>query len=354
MTALRVACTLAVLATPRAAAQQTSYELQRVADGVYTIFRTTDPYTPADGNATVIVNERDVVVVDANLAPSSAREMIAEIRKLTPNPVRYVINTHWHDDHVLGNQAYLEAFPGVEFIAHPRTRTAVLGQVAPSLVKNAVEYPKTFAQIEKRLAEGKKADGSPMTGEDRARTRRQIAGYRLFMDQMPGIRVTPPSLTAAGDLVLYRGDREIHIRHLGRGNTAGDLVVHLPRERVLITGDLVVAPVPYSFGSFIGEWIRTLGVLRAIDADVIVPGHGPLQHDRQYIDGVIALLEELRRQTTDAVRRGLTLEQTREEVKLDEFRRRFAGDSHERDVAFRLFFLTPAVERAWLDARGET
>ena len=158
MIAHRFASVLTLLAALPAAAQQPAYEMQRVADGIYTIFRTTDPYTPADGNATVIINETDVVVVDANLAPSSAREMVAEIRKLTPNPVRYVINTHWHDDHVLGNQVYLEAFPGVEFIAHARTRTAVLGQVAPSLVKNAVEYPKTFAQIEKRLAEASGAE----------------------------------------------------------------------------------------------------------------------------------------------------------------------------------------------------
>src|SRR5579862_9539004 len=63
-------------------------------------------------NVTFIVNQNDVVVVDTQMRPTFASEVISEIRKVTDKPVRYVINTHWHRDHVQGNQVYLEAFPG--------------------------------------------------------------------------------------------------------------------------------------------------------------------------------------------------------------------------------------------------
>ena len=141
--------------------------------------------------------------------------------------------------------------------------------------------------------------------------------------------------------------------HLGRGNTRGDLVVYLPRERVLVTGDLVVNPVPFSFGSYLGEWIETLKKLRAIEADVIVTGHGPVQRDKAYIETVGSLLESTLAQAREAVRKGLSLEETRKAVNLDAFRQRLAGDDPARRRAFDAFFVTPAVERAQ-GGTGET
>ncbi len=88
----------------------------------------------------------------------------------------------------------------------------------------------------------------------------------------------------ADSLILRRGERTIVIRYLGRGNTRGDLSVWLPREGVLATGDLLVNPVPYSFGSYLGDWVATLRKLRTLPARAIVPGHGAIQRDWSYLD----------------------------------------------------------------------
>src|SRR4030095_5874587 len=94
-----------------------------------------------------------------------------------------------------------------------------------------------------------------------------------------------PTITLQDRLTLYRGDRRIDIRHLGMGHTSGDIVVHLPKEGILITGDLVVWPVPLVGNpqSHIGEWAATLEKLRALHATVIVPGHGPVLHDDSFL-----------------------------------------------------------------------
>jgi cyclase len=92
-----------------------------IADGVYQFMTMRDSYV-RQLNSVAIVNENDVLVFDTNTRPSSARIILAEIRKITGKPVRYVVNSHWHPDHWSGNDVYSLAFPGLEIIATEQTR----------------------------------------------------------------------------------------------------------------------------------------------------------------------------------------------------------------------------------------
>src|SRR6185503_20486291 len=89
-----------------------NFKIVKVGNGVYAAIRTEPPGLTVNANIVFIVNDDDVVVVDTTLTPGTARETIAALKRITNKPVRYVINTHWHDDHIMGNQAYREAFPG--------------------------------------------------------------------------------------------------------------------------------------------------------------------------------------------------------------------------------------------------
>jgi glyoxylase-like metal-dependent hydrolase (beta-lactamase superfamily II) len=307
-----------------------------------------------DGTGVVIINEHDVVVVDAQWTPRTARRVLAEIRRLTRNPVRYVVTTHWHGDHWFGNQAYQEAFPTVEFIAHPNTLKDLEAQEIPAIAPTAdTVLPRAVRDLESYLAKGIRRDGTPYTTTDSANVGRQLAAIRWAIPALKEVRPVRPTLLVADSLILRRGERTIEIRFLGRGNTRGDLTVWLPRERVLVTGDLLVNPVPYSFGSYLGEWVATLEKLRALPARVIVPGHGAIQYDWSYLDQVVGLLASTRTQAADAVARGLDLEGTRKAVDLAALRERFVEGDPRRGRAFDAFFIAPAVERAWLEARGE-
>lgn len=330
-----------------------AFEVQPLAQGVYAFVRRDPIDDAANSNVLVIVSDVDVIVVDGNLAPSSAEGTIAAIRRLTPLPVRYVINTHWHDDHVLGNSQYADIFPGVEFIAHPYTRRRIIDTVASSLEEYKATYPQELKQLEARLATGTRSDGTPFTDEERISLQRLSALFRVMVAELPRMRVTPPTLLVEQSMTLWRGSREIRLLFLGRGNTAGDVIVHLPHEGIVATGDLVVHPIPYGFGVYPGDWIETLDRLKALGARVWMPGHGELQHDTRHLTAVQELLGALRSHMRDAVARGLTLEQARAALNLESFRTRFAGTDARRSAQFAGLFVAPASERAYLEAKGE-
>jgi glyoxylase-like metal-dependent hydrolase (beta-lactamase superfamily II) len=302
-----------------------------------------------------IINDEDVVVVDANIYPSSARHVIAEIRKLTPKPVRYVINTHWHSDHHYGNAAYREAFPGVEFIQHPNTRADVIERDVPALVKNLeTEYPTAIARFRKALETGKTSTGDSVTAQMRTSFTELLGIYELFMSDMKNTPIVPGTMTVTDSLVLQRGERTIVIKHFGRGNTAGDLVVYLPKERIVATGDLVVFPVPFAFYSHLKEWPGTLRALAQLDAATIMPGHGPIQTNFSYVNRLAALIESTWQQVVRAVSSGATLDEAQKQVNLDSFRDEFGGTNAGRRRMFDDFFMKPAIEAAFKELRPDT
>ncbi|HEX6214453.1 MAG TPA: MBL fold metallo-hydrolase, partial [Vicinamibacterales bacterium] len=119
----------------------------QVAEGVYAIRHVDSPDTNPQGNTTVIVGERGVLVVDSSYLPSSAAEDIAQIRRWTDRPVRYLLNTHWHPDHQRGNSAYVDAFPDVTIVAHRETAKLMASYDAA----NRGRYPKLLQSMKERL-----------------------------------------------------------------------------------------------------------------------------------------------------------------------------------------------------------
>ena len=332
---------------------QKSYDVVKLADGVHAFVWKNPTQNLIESNALFVVNDRDVLVVDTGMVPSTARVMAAELRKLTDLPVRYVVNTHWHDDHHGGNEVYREIWPGVEFIAHRDTREDIFGRTYAQRPKDILSLEEGAARYERWVATGQDDDGKPLDESRRKRAEEIAALDRALGPELAAIHDTPPDLTFADRLVLHRGDRTIEILWLGLGNTRGDVVVLLPRERIAATGDLFVQPVPFGIGSYYEDWIATLGRLDALEADVLVPGHGAVQRDRAYLRQVQALLTALVAEVRSAAASGATLAQTQQRVTLAGWKARFAGDDPALQRAFDAFFVQPAVERAWRQAKGE-
>jgi len=344
---LAIAC---LLAGVPAFAQAPRYTLEKLADGVHAVIY--NPELETEGNTLIVVNDRDVVVVDSNAGITTAKMTIAEIRTLTPKPVAFVVNTHWHDDHVMGNQAYADAYPGVQFIAHPLTRQDIVDH---AFANNAFVIDVLASDI-KRIAgyleTGSGRDGKPFTPDTRARA--QIAHDKRveMLADRKVMRAVPPTIDVAESMTLQRGAREIQIRFLGRGNTRGDLVVHLPKERIVATGDLVVAPTPYATNAYVREWVGTLDKLMAIPAATILPGHGPVMRDWSYARQVKSALEQTLAAVAAAKKEGLTLQQTTERVQLPEVRDSFMKGVETRRAGYEAFFRTSLIRNAWeeLDA----
>ncbi|MCM3905044.1 MAG: MBL fold metallo-hydrolase [Pyrinomonadaceae bacterium] len=330
------------------------FEVQKISEGVYAVIRKEPPGLTVNGNSVFIINEEEVVVVDSTLTPGSGREVLDELRKLTSKPVKYVVNTHWHDDHIMGNQVFRDAFPGVVFIAHANTREYLptTGLTNRKQAMSEQGYPGFIASLKSRLQKEESVFGGPMDDEERTTYESDIRIAERYMSENPGVEIILPTVTLTDRVTLHSGSRTVEIRYLGRGHTSGDLVVHLPKERIVIVGDLVISPVPYvgSPQSHPGEWGATLEKLLALQPSIIVPGHGPVLRDDSYLKLMVRLFASIKRQVEAAVPRGETLDQVRKGVNLDEFEQAFAGNSRVRKLIFRNYVAGAAVEAAFRDA----
>jgi cyclase len=138
-------------------------------------------------------------------------------------------------------------------------------------------------------------------------------------------------------------------------HTSGDIVVYLPNERLVVSGDLVIWPVPYAGSpqSHPAEWSTTLEKLLALNPAIIAPGHGPVLHDEVYVKSSVKLFATIKDQVGAAVARGETLDETRNSVNLDELQTLFAGDSRMRKLIFLNYVVGAGVEAAYRDATAK-
>ena len=324
------------------------FTIQRLADAVYAAVRTDPPGLMVDANSLFIINDADVVVVDA---PEASAEMIAALRKLTHKPVSYLVNTHWHDDHVIGNALWRKAYPGVRFVAHSSVREYLSGTGAKNRQGMIEGAPKFAARMQAQMDAGKNLRGEPISDEERTSYASDVRLVKHYMDVVPGTPTVLPDIDVDDEFVLTRGKRRIEIHHFGSGHTKADLVVWLPTERIAETGDLVVWPVPLVGGeqSHVRDWPATLDALLALKPAIFVPGHGPVLRDPEYPRAMRGLFASIDRQVAAAVAHGDSLEDTRKAVDLAAFRKQFAGESKVRQFAFGMYVTGPAVESAYRD-----
>lgn len=340
-----------------AVAQDVSFETVKVADGVYAAIRKEPHGLTTNANSVFIINDNDVIVVDTTLTPGTATELLAALRKLTDKPVRYVINTHWHDDHIMGNQVFRDAFPAADFIAHSQTLAYLPGTGLENRRRAMSEqgYPGFINALRSRLEKGESKPGVPLNDEERTALASDIKIAEAYMRENPSARIVLPTMTVEDKLAIHRSGRIVEILYLGRGHTSGDIVVHLPKEGIVIAGDLVIWPVPYIGApqSHPGDWSVTLEKIVALNPKVIVPGHGPAMHDTNYLRLMSDRFRSIKQQVEAAVARGDNLDQTRKSVDLKSFREQFAGESRVRNMVFNSYVVGAGVEAAFIDATAK-
>ena len=328
--------------------------LTPLGSGVYGAIRTEPLGLAVNANSLFIVNDDHVVVVDAQFTRLATQENIAALRRITNKPVRFVINSHWHDDHVAGNQVYRDSFPGVRFIAHANTRADLVERGRPNRTGQVQAAPPALDRFHRLVALGLGPDSTPTTPMERASVSSASRIMRQYVAEKAGYREVLPDTVFDRGMTLAGGGRTIEVRWFGRGNTRGDAVTYLPTERIVSTGDLLVAPVPFAFGSYPTEWIAVLDSIRALAPRAIVPGHGPLMRDLTYLETVRRMLSTAREQAAAAATKGLSVDSAMAVVRLDELRDEVAGGEKQLRVMFASFFRRPVVARAYEEAKNGT
>ena len=334
---------VALLLLARPAHGELSFDVNEIAPGVI-VFAS---HEAGIGNAVAIVTDRDVLVVDSKISPSESAAILDAIRERTDKPVRYLINTHWHDDHVWGNQSFTAAYPGVEILSHRQTRAGLLDSAVPAL---AGQIARLGAAIDERTAmieSGVDKQGDPLTEAKAAEMSQRIEMFRTLHTDMQAIEPTPPTLVFERELILHRGDETIQIIHLGKAHTDGDIVVYLPERKVLIAGDAVTRPFPAAAEAHLLDWIDVLKQVDELQWDQLVPGHGSVVGDHVYVRDLRALLVSVVEQVERAVANGESLEDTIASVDVSDLRARFVTEGSREDMGFDRFFLKPAIESAY-------
>ena len=328
---------------------------QKVADKVWVIRQAEPFHLQPIGNVTVVEQADGLVMVDAGGSPGGGRRLVGMIRALSPKPVKAVILTHWHGDHPQGLPEIQKAWPQARTISTAATKAALAGLKSPS----APFYP----DAERNAAMMKQFHDLPPFARAQlaaATTDAEREGWRklerlfLYLSGDMDEALTPrPKETFTDRLDIPDPETPVEARFLGRANTDGDAVVWLPNQRVLVAGDIVVSPVPYGFGSYPQDWIATLGKVKAYDFAVLIPGHGAPQSDKAYLDRLIALLEEVRRQVAPRAAAGLPLKDVQTQIDLSTLSRVFAGGDAWRERWFDQYWTKPIVASAYKEARGE-
>jgi glyoxylase-like metal-dependent hydrolase (beta-lactamase superfamily II) len=239
------------------------FALKEIGPGVYAAID--GPQHKAGSNAGFIVGDDGVVVVDAFQSQDAAKALLGEIRRITPKPIRYLVNTHYHFDHTGGDQVFRDA--GAQIIAHRNVRGWV-----------RAENPHLF--------------GPRITPEAKA----AIAALPL------------PDVTTTGEITLWLGVRRVEIGS-APGHTGGDLIVAVRDAHAIFCGDMVWSHfAPNIIDGSVKQWIATDQALLALpNAGVAtyVPGHGDVAKAAD-VSAFIGYLIDLRAYTEEGIRSGLS------------------------------------------------
>jgi glyoxylase-like metal-dependent hydrolase (beta-lactamase superfamily II) len=323
-----------------------------VSSGVFVYM--TAPYGAVglDGNSIVVLARDGVLVFDTNGTPSAAAAVLADVRTMTNQPVRYVVHSHWHWDHWYGAEVYTRAFPEAKVIAHEKTRALMAG---PAVAFNQpgldTQLPGYISALAKRVSE--RASQSPPPANLPA-MRDALDTAREFLREKSNVTHVLPTDTFANRMDLALGDRQIQILNFGRGVTPGDAVMYLPKERVLVTGDLIVNPITFALSGFPSEWLKVLEALDALPADVIITGHGEPLRDKSLLTTTMEVFRRLIAHGQAAHARGMDPDEAKDAImpELEPLMTKLTGNVFAQNTAFETQLVDWFLHRVYDELTG--
>ena len=281
-----------------------AHRFEKVADGIY--YATASGTMTVGSNSPIILTDTEALIIDSEITPAAARALVADLKAITDKPVRYVIDSHYHYDHAHGNQVFAV---DAQVIGHENTRKRMLTNVLEqyTYLTSVEPVPARVEALRKRIAEEKDP-------QQKAALERQVANSLSYLEQVKETKVTPPNVTFDRKTTLFRGGREIQILYVGRGHTDTDVLVYLPKERIVCTGDLMESVISYMGDSYPQEWIDTLDRLKALDFDTVMPGHGVVFKGKARIDAFQQYLRDVVKQTVDLRKTGLSADDAAKKI----------------------------------------
>lgn len=328
-------------------------EFAEITNGVWAGVRLDGPRFPVMGNTTFVVGDDGVVVFDGGGMPAMSDLVIAKIRSVTDKPVTHVVISHWHGDHFFGIFRFAEEYPGVQIVAHEFTRDVINSSRINYVDRQTGFVADNIEEFRKIVATGEDSEGTKHSQVDRDVYQRIIDDRDDIDREFLRARVIPPNIVFADNYEIDLGNRVVQLKYLGYGNTAGDIVMWLPEERVVATGDIVVLPSPYAFNVPPRRWADTLRAVNALEYETLVPGHGALQKDSAYVDLIIEAAESIADQRDALLAEGINPEAVAEALDFSAFENRFTHGDEYIASHYNQWFVGPFRQAAMKALTGE-
>jgi cyclase len=244
-------------------------------------------------NAGLVVDGEATLLVDTLFDLRLTAEMLEAMRKAVPSASRIdtLVNTHANGDHTFGN----ELVAGAVIVASEACAKE-MGEVPPDVLAQLV------------------ANADALGPVAAAFVRRAFGPF-----QFAGITLTPPTETFSGESIRQVGAKDVHLIEVGPAHTRGDVLVHVPADRTVFTGDIVFAHAhPIIWAGPVSNWVRACDVILAMEVETVVPGHGPLSglDVVNELRGYLLHLEESARRCFAA---GLSREEAARAIALDDY-----------------------------------
>jgi glyoxylase-like metal-dependent hydrolase (beta-lactamase superfamily II) len=313
--------------TEMAAANPFEYSWQNLAPDVWAGIRM-DPFElPQEGNSVFIVTDQGVVLFDAGGAPVMGEAIVAKVRSVTDKPITHVIISHWHGDHMRGLHAIQASFPHVQIFSHPHTRDFIVATQDKWLKRRVGMVPNILKSLNEAISKNQDLAGRPLVDQEKAWLQKGLAITDQLDRENKRTTYVIPDATFEERMTLYMGGKEIQFLHPGNAHTAGDIMMWLPQEKIVATGDIVTAPIPLMPSPYTNVYVDVLNQIKALGFETLVPGHGPVEVDSQYIDLLVETIQTVSTQMKSLVEQGLSEEDAIARIDFSHVEKRFThGD----------------------------
>lgn len=281
------------------------FDVKPVTDGVYAAIA--KPTFRTNCNAAIFILSHEVVVVDAESKPSAAREVIAQIKRLTDKPVKHLVITHLHGDHFQGAEAYANAWPGVQIISSQATRDGIESRGVIRMQRELVTVPVAIEKLNNDF--GKTSDD-----KEKTRLQQQLSEAKAYLAELKQITVALPNVTFDRHLTIYDDKDTLEVLFVSKGHSDGDIFVYDPKRKVIATGDALTGWVPTMGDASIYDWIQQLKAVEDLDFKYVIGGHGDVLQGK---DGLVlwrTYFNDLLTETAAAATQSSSLEDVKSRV----------------------------------------
>lgn len=278
-----------------------NFNIVKLADGVYACINKMGG--KAICNAGIINIGDGTVIFDTFLSPDAASEISELVKKLNLPPIKYVVNSHWHNDHIRGNQVFSK---GVDIISTKKTAELIKINEPQEIAAEKSYAPKQLAYWDSLRNNFK--------GDHKDREYQTIlmwqAYYTVLVESNEILKTRIPNVFVDKEKIIKGTKRNVKLMCYGKGHTESDLILYLPEEKIVFTGDLVFIKMhPYLADGYIEDWKNYLTAIEDLGIVKLVPGHGNIG-DARDLGFMKEYLKMIEKQTQKMIDEGLSITAT--------------------------------------------